>query len=144
MTVNQPQSRGDLPPVARTSVAPADRNEAAHGVDRRATADDNPPAVAVDELLDLLGDEYVTDILQALSGGEMPARSIADECGMSRATVYRRLDRLTEIGVVASHLKPESDGHHRQEFRLVLKEVAVRFREDGFDSRVRVRERASD
>jgi DNA-binding transcriptional ArsR family regulator len=144
MTVNQTQSRGGTSPTARTSRTTDDRNEKPHGVGEQSTADADVPAVAFDELFDLLGDEYVVDILQALSGGEMPARAIADECGMSRSTVYRRLDRLSEAGIVASRLRPESEGHHRQEFRLVLREVAVQFREDGFDGRVHVRESASD
>lgn len=144
MRENQTQSRGGTPFSTRTSDVSSDRNEITRSVDEQSTASDDSPAIAFDELFALLGDEYVADILQALSSGEMPARTIADECDMSRPTVYRRLERLTEAGVVASRLRPESDGHHRQQFRLVLEGVAVQFREDGFDGRVRVCESASD
>ena len=144
MRGNQTQSRGGTPPTARTSDVSGDRNEITHSVGAQSTASDNSPAIAFDELLGLLGDEYVADILQALSSDEMPARAIADECDMSRPTVYRRLEKLTEAGVVASRLRPESDGHHRQQFRLVVEGVAVQFREDGFDGRVRVCESVSD
>jgi DNA-binding transcriptional ArsR family regulator len=143
MTVNQFTSRGDTPPTALTSVASDGRDDTPRDVGE-GLPDNADSSVAFDELLDLLGDEYVTDILQALSSGAMPARAIADECGMSRPTAYRRLDRLTEAGVVASRLSPEPDGHHRQEFRLILDEVAVRFREDGVDGRARLREPVSD
>jgi len=144
MRANQTQSHGGTPPTARTSDVDSDRNEITHSVVEQSTASDDSPAIAFDELFGLLGDEYVADILQALSSGEMPARAIADECDMSRPTVYRRLERLTEAGVVSSRLRPESDGHHRQQFRLVIEGVAVQFHEDGFDGRVRVRESASD
>jgi len=144
MRGNQTQSRGGTPPSARTSDVHSDRNESTHTVDTQSTASDDSPAIAFDELFALLGDEYVTDILQALSSGEMPARAIADECDMSRPTVYRRLERLNEAGVVASRLRPESDGHHRQQFRLVLEGVAVQFCEDGFDGQVRVYEPLND
>ncbi|WP_191906211.1 MULTISPECIES: winged helix-turn-helix domain-containing protein [unclassified Haloarcula] len=144
MRGNQTQSRGGTLPSARTSDVHSDRHESTHTVDAQSTASDDSLAIAFDELFALLGDEYVVDILQALSSDEMPARAIAEECDMSRPTVYRRLERLTEAGVVASRLHPESDGHHRQQFRLVLEGVAVQFREDGFDGRVRVCESASD
>lgn len=143
MRGNQTQSRSGTPPSARTPDVSGDRNST-HSIDEQSTASDDSPAIAFDELFALLGDEYVIDILQALSSDEMPARAIADECDMSRPTVYRRLERLTEAGVVASRLRPESDGHHRQQFRLVLEGIAVQFREDGFDGRVRVCESASD
>jgi len=100
--------------------------------------------VAVDELLDLLGDEYACDILEALADGPMPARTLADRCGMSRPTVYRRLDRLTAAGVVASRLRPATDGHHRQEFRLVLDAVEFRVCEDGIDGDVRIDDPVDD
>jgi DNA-binding transcriptional ArsR family regulator len=96
--------------------------------------------VAFDELLDLLGDDYACEILRELAGGPMPARALADRCEMSRPTVYRRLDRLTAAGVVASRLRPAADGHHRQVFHLVLDEVEFRVREDGIDGSVRVRD----
>lgn len=144
MTVNQSESRRGTPSTAPTSDTQEDQDETARSIARRSTTGDDASSVAFDELLDLLGDEYVADILQTLSGSEMAARDIAEDCGMSRPTVYRRLDRLTEAGVVASRLRPESEGHHRQEFRLILEEIAVQFREDGFDGRVRVRESATD
>jgi len=144
MTVNRPRTRGDTSSAGRTSDSPDDQNETSHGVSERSSTREDVSPVAVDELFDLLGDEYVADILRALSDGEMPARAIADECGMSRSTAYRRLDRLTEAGIVASRLRPESGGHHRQEYRLVLEAVAVRFRADGFDGHVHVRKAASD
>lgn len=102
------------------------------------------PDVAFDELLDLLGDEYACEILQALAGGPMPARALADRCDMSRPTVYRRLDRLTTAGVVASRLRPAADGHHRQEFRLVVDEVEFRVCEDGIDGDVGITNPADD
>jgi predicted transcriptional regulator len=56
---------------------------------------------------------------------------------MSRATAYRRLERLTSAGLVASRTTVESGGHHRQQFRLVLDELAIVIDEDGFDCTAR-------
>ena len=144
MTANQRQTRA----VAASPTTPTSgrTDDAAESVSTDGRSDDalDTPDVAFDELLDLLGDEYACDILQALAGGPMPARSLADRCGMSRPTVYRRLDRLTAAGVVASRLRPAADGHHRQEFRLVLDAVEFRVREDGIDGEVRIDDPAGD
>lgn len=95
-----------------------------------------------DEVLQLLGDDYVVDIVQELAQSPLPARALADRCGMSRATVYRRLDRLADAGLVASRTRIEGDGHHRQEFRLVVDELAIQVGPDGFDCTVQLGDRA--
>jgi DNA-binding transcriptional ArsR family regulator len=122
--------------------APASSHDGLNGSDEGSEASSFTDAsdVAFEELLDLLGDDYACAILQALAGGAMPARTLAERCDMSRPTVYRRLDRLTAAGVVDARLRPAADGHHRQEFRLVLDEVQFRVGEDGIDGSVRVRE----
>jgi DNA-binding transcriptional ArsR family regulator len=71
------------------------------------------------ELLALFGDEYACDILRTLADGPASARALADACGMSRPTAYRRLNRLTDAGLVEERLQIAPDGHHRKEFRLV-------------------------
>lgn len=86
-----------------------------------------------DAVLGLLGDEYVCDILRALADGPRPAREIADACGMSRATVYRRLERLTAAGLVDSRFSLETDGNHRQHFRLVVDALELRVGDGGVD-----------
>lgn len=141
MTANPSQTRS----AAASSRAPAShRHDDEDGAPPTDDRSDDAPDVAFDELLDLLGDEYACEIMQALAGGPMPARALAERCGMSRPTVYRRLDRLTAAGVVASRLRPAADGHHRQEFRLVLDAVEFRVREDGIDGDVRIDDPAGD
>ena len=106
--------------------------------------DDEPTDVAADELLELLGDEYACEILRALEDGPLPARAIVEDRDMSRPTVYRRLDRLTEAGIVEARLRPERDGHHRQEFRLVVAEVEFEVGTDGIDGRVHLTRQTDD
>jgi predicted transcriptional regulator len=87
-------------------------------------------------VLDLFGDEYVCDILRALEGDPMPARELAATCDMSRPTVYRRLNRLTDAGLVDSRIAVSPDGHHRKVFRLVVTELHLRIDEDGLTGAV--------
>lgn len=127
---------------AAASVSTADAKSTATSID--ATAAESSPDVAFDELLALLADEYACDILRALDDGPMPARTLVETCGMSRPTVYRRLDRLTAAGVVEARMQPDRDGHHRQVFHLVLDEIEFQVRADGINGTVRVSDRASD
>jgi DNA-binding transcriptional ArsR family regulator len=110
--------------------------------ERREARESDPATLPVDEVLALLGDDYVVDIVQELADSPLPARTLADRCGMSRATAYRRLDRLADAGLVASRTRIEGDGHHRQEFRLVLDELELQVGDDGVDCTVRVADRA--
>ena len=63
---------------------------------------------------------------------------------MSRPTVYRRLNRLTEAGLVESRMSLVGDGHHRQEFHLVFDELELQIREEGIDGTVRLGAPAGD
>lgn len=118
------QTRSETGP---TSVRPGSRGDQGGSDDERRHQPDG------EDVLSLLGDEYVTDIVEALADGPKPARVLADRCGMSRATVYRRLERLSDVGLVTSRPAIERDGHHRQQFRLVLDELQIEIGEDGFD-----------
>lgn len=89
-----------------------------------------------EELLALFGDDYACHILRTLRDGSMPARALVEATGMSRPTVYRRLNRLTDAGIVEEHLQVASDGHHRKEFRLTVDSVAFEVTPDGIDDTV--------
>jgi DNA-binding HxlR family transcriptional regulator len=145
MTPPQCQIRTDPPATDRQNSTSGSR--AIAGRIRNAespVASESTPEPELNEVIDLLGDDYVCDILRALEPGPKAARDLADQCGMSRPTVYRRLDRLTAAGLVEARMSLAQDGHHRHEFHLVFDELEVQIREDGIDGRVRVGAPAGD
>jgi predicted transcriptional regulator len=77
------------------------------------------------QLLALLGDEHAIQILQTLGEAAAPAREIAEEVGVSRTTVYRRLDRLEEAGLVQASMKYSPDGHHKQQYEVAVDRVQL-------------------
>lgn len=116
---------------------------------RDAQREDEPDAVvaACDDVpaqLRLLDDEYAREILVALADTPMRGRDLIERCEMSRATVYRRLDRLEDAGLVTSQLRYDPDGHHRREFELALDSIELRVDEGGVDGTVRTAEPAGD
>lgn len=75
-------------------------------------------SVDTEELLALLGDEYTRKILSTVGEESLPAREIANRSDISRATVYRRINRLEDVGVVEEVMSIHPEGQHRREFRI--------------------------
>lgn len=84
------------------------------------TASDTTVSSDATELLSVIGDEYARAVLRALGDDALPAREITDRVDASRATVYRRLNRLKNIGVVETSMAHDPDGHHRKQFQLAV------------------------
>ncbi|ERG96796.1 MAG: transcriptional regulator [Haloquadratum walsbyi J07HQW2] len=85
------------------------------------------------ELIDLLADEYVCALLCALNSDPQPVDTLVEACSMSRPTAYRRLDRLTDAGIVDARINPMSDGHHKREFWIVHDSFEIQIDTDGVD-----------
>lgn len=88
------------------------------------------------DLLELLSDECSRNVLACLGGFPRSARELAEELGASRATIYRRLDRLTEAGLVSSTVSIDADGHHRQQYHVAAELATILFGADGVTAAV--------
>jgi len=100
----------------------------ATGTDVDRTADppvDDEPTVDVTEVLSLLSDEYARELLSVLSEESLSARELVDRLDMSRATVYRRLDRLESAGVLETSMCIDPDGHHRKYFHVFVERMQL-------------------
>lgn len=94
-----------------------------------------PEQTGVDstEALSLLSDEYASQILCLIDDEPASARDLSKRLDVSRATVYRRLDRLEEAGLVKSSIAYDTEGHHRQRYQLRVAELSVSITGDGVD-----------
>lgn len=103
-----------------------------HSPDRPGAADES-----TDERLEtvaaLLEDEHARAILRHVSAESLSASELIDRCGASKATTYRRLDRLREAGLVESHKAIDLDGHHHEEYVATLARVTVSLDDGSFD-----------
>jgi predicted transcriptional regulator len=79
-------------------------------------------------VLSLLDDEHVRSILTVTSERPMSATELGEHCGLSKTSIYRRLDRLRDADLVEEQTRPRSDGHHEAVYvsRLDRFELAVR------------------
>ncbi|MFB6227209.1 MAG: ArsR/SmtB family transcription factor [Halobacteriales archaeon] len=82
-------------------------------------------------ILSLMSDDYARRILDALGAQSLSARELIDRIDASRATVYRRLDKLEEAGIVESTMDIHPEGHHRKQFRVTVDRVNLAFEPDG-------------
>jgi DNA-binding MurR/RpiR family transcriptional regulator len=89
------------------------------------------------ELLSLLNAEYTQTILETVWAESKSARTIAEACGASRPTVYRRLNALKDAGFISSELVLDPDGHHRTVFKTTLEAVSVDVTSEGLSVTVR-------
>ncbi|WP_089810744.1 winged helix-turn-helix domain-containing protein [Halogeometricum rufum] len=96
----------------------------------------NSSNCSLSTLVELLGDEYVRECLAAIRSEPKAARTIAEERDISRSTVYRRLERLQDAGLVRTEMTYDERGHHRRVFDAVVEGVELELDGDGFSVRV--------
>jgi len=99
---------------------------------RQSTRPGVQPPVEAHEFLELLGDEYTHRVLEAVVEKPRTGREIIDAAGVSKATVYRRLEKLEEANLVDSRMNLDEDGHHCKQFHATVESVRVGFDDDGF------------
>jgi predicted transcriptional regulator len=95
---------------------------------RRRSDEESSDATTTTDAADLLGvlnDDYARELLEAVAGEAKTARDLVTECSASRATVYRRLNRLEETGLVETEMTFDADGHHRTAYRATDTDVTV-------------------
>lgn len=90
------------------------------------------PEEPTTELFALLDDEYARGILRATHSTAMSAPRLAERLDASRPTVYRRIERLRDLDLLAESTEVDADGHHRSVYRSRLDRVVVTPDGDGF------------
>lgn len=73
----------------------------------------------------LLEDEYARSILRHTSVEPLSANDLMDRCDASKATTYRRIDRLREYDLVESYQEYDPEGHHYEVYAATLEELTV-------------------
>ncbi|OVE83503.1 winged helix-turn-helix domain-containing protein [Natronolimnobius baerhuensis] len=92
--------------------------------------------IDVEAALTLLGDEYVQEIFAVLREDPATARELTDRCPGSKVTIYRRLNDLTDAGLVESEPQIRPDGNHCKQYRAVVDELTISLTGDEFEATV--------
>lgn len=73
----------------------------------------------------LLEDEYARSILRYTSEQPLSANDLLDRCDASKATMYRRIDRLQEHELIESYQEYDPAGHHYEVYAATLDQLSV-------------------
>lgn len=89
--------------------------------------------MASDDIVAVLGNKYNAAILEAAAEPKS-AQELSDELEVPIATCYRRINELTDAGLLELHDRPLSDNHRRiKVYRRSVDEITVTFEGDGVD-----------
>ena len=73
----------------------------------------------------LLEDDYAREILAATSVEAHSANELAEVCGASPPTIYRRIERLNDHDLLTEAQQLDPDGHHYKVYAANLEKVTV-------------------
>ncbi len=79
---------------------------------------------SVEEVLDILADDDARTIIQTLHE-PMTAKELQERCDIPESTLYRKLDRLTEAGLLHQQTRIRRDGRHTSEYVPAFSEVMI-------------------
>lgn len=79
----------------------------------------------IQQILTLLDDADCRAILEATGEQSLSATQISETCDVPSSTVYRKLDRLTEAGLLEEGLRVRVDGKHTREYSRRVDDVVV-------------------
>ncbi|WP_338739501.1 helix-turn-helix domain-containing protein [Haloplanus salilacus] len=92
------------------------------------TVDDEPE---IQTVLDALQDDDCRAVLAAASEEALSARELSSACDLPLSTTYRKLDALTEAGLLAERTRLCPDGKHASEYLRAVDDVVVSTGTDG-------------
>jgi len=102
--------------------------------------DDSQPAT----LFQLFADEYSREILLAADEEPRTAKELGQRCDASLATIYRRISKLQEHGLVRVHSTIGSGGEHKQLFETTIETLHVAIADGELELSVETRDELAD
>lgn len=80
---------------------------------------------AKQRLLDALEDRGCRAILDVTSDEALSANEVSETCDLPLSTTYRKLDLLTEVGLLEERTRIRQSGKHASEFYRAVEDVLV-------------------
>jgi DNA-binding transcriptional ArsR family regulator len=76
-------------------------------------------------LLTQLGNAASRSVLRAATTTPQSVGELTDACGQPSSTVYRKVQRLEEMGLLDERVRIRSDGRNVSEYRLCVERISV-------------------
>lgn len=95
-------------------------------------------------LLDVFGDRIARATLVVANQQPRSVEDIANTLGVSKQTIYRRVDELVDSDLLKEHQRFGPDGNQRVEYETIMDEVTLTVDDDGYTVDVQVRQDLSE
>jgi predicted DNA-binding ArsR family transcriptional regulator len=79
----------------------------------------------MEALFHAFDDDDCRAILTATTDGALTASEISDACDLPLSTAYRKLDQLTEAGLLEERTRVRASGSHASEYALSIDELVI-------------------
>ena len=94
------------------------------------------PSTDAESLFAVLDDEYARAILTETNQQPMSAKSLAEACEASLPTIYRRIDLLSDCGLIEEHTAFSDSGRHYGVYEATLDQIVIDLTEGEFSADV--------
>ncbi|WP_435066948.1 helix-turn-helix domain-containing protein [Haloplanus sp. C73] len=116
---------------------------AAPRYDRRTEETTIDDADDVQAILHALQDDDCRAVLDATGERSLSASELAEQCDLPLSTAYRKLETLTDAGLLTEQTRLSPEGKHASEYARAVDEVVVDA-DAGFELTVSRRDHADD
>lgn len=89
----------------------------------RASNDEH--ATDSEAVLTALEDPDCRALLEATTDEALTAGELTERCDVARSTTYRKLEQLTEAGLLEEQIRISSSGKHANEYRRTFDDVTI-------------------
>ena len=110
--------------------------EPAQGPNGGARSGTDRTAEEAGELLTALADEDCRTLLQAAAGEALSTSELSESCGLPLSTTYRKIDMLTEAGLLERRIRLCSSGKHTNEYVRCIDNLSLSLTGDHIDIKV--------
>jgi len=91
-------------------------------------------------VFDSLNDSDACAIMQALDDAALSAKEISDHCELPMSTTYRKLNQLSDLGLLEENTEISLEGKHVSTYRRSIDNIEITITDDGFELELSGRE----
>jgi DNA-binding transcriptional ArsR family regulator len=84
-------------------------------------------------LFDSLNDEDACAIMKTLDETSLSAKEVSERCELSMSTTYRKLNQLSEVGLLEEQTEITLEGKHLTRFHRCIDTIAITITDNGFE-----------
>lgn len=79
----------------------------------------------IESILGTLEDPDCRAIIEATTSDALSASELSDRCDLPLSTTYRKLDQLTEVGILDERVRLSLSGQHTSEYTLQIDSIQL-------------------